>query len=54
MADRSLLTEEMFSNAIPEERAPLTEGHFEGGIDFAPQQKPAPKPISAPKGDIQQ
>ena len=52
MADRSLLTEEMFSNAIPEERAPLTEGHFEGGIDFAPQQKPDPKPISAPKGDI--
>lgn len=46
MAERIPLTEEMF--AAPEEsrRAPLTEKHFEGGVEFAPTPSPLPKGVS--------
>jgi len=52
MADRVPLTEEMFGDAAPEQRAPLTESHFEGGLEFAPEPKPSPKPVAAPRGDV--
>lgn len=47
MADRIPLTEEMFTTPPEQRRAPLTEKHFEGGVEFAP---PAPPPSPLPRG----
>lgn len=49
MVERIPLTEEMFTAQPEQRRAPLTEKHFEGGVEFAPpMQAPAPSPL--PRG----
>jgi hypothetical protein len=47
MDERTPLTEEMFVEPTQPRRAPLTEKHFEGGVEFAP---PAPPPSPLPRG----